>query len=275
MISRRLITRADDLGSFPGANRAIYQAVTEGICRNAGIMVPCSAFQDAVLAFSGCRSASLGLHATLTAEWDNVRWGPVLPASKVPSLVSEDGSFHRSPHLMLKAGVDFSQMLAEIEAQLARARSSGLEIEYLDAHMAFGWLFEGEDDSSRFEEVMADLAQREGLAYFGRTYEAGAPALRPVRGHPIQPFHPDLSGDRWMEQLCAALGEPGWDDGEIRLFVTHPAEPDAQMRQVTQNGGLPGRVAQQRERDWRALGDPSVVEACRTFGITPVRVSEI
>jgi hypothetical protein len=38
---------------------------------------------------------SIGAHLAITSEWDRLRWGPVLPISKVPSLIAPDGFFYR------------------------------------------------------------------------------------------------------------------------------------------------------------------------------------
>ena len=37
---------------------------------------------------------SAGIHLTLNSEWQHYKWGPVLGASRVPSLVDENGHFH-------------------------------------------------------------------------------------------------------------------------------------------------------------------------------------
>jgi predicted glycoside hydrolase/deacetylase ChbG (UPF0249 family) len=54
----------------------------------------------------------------------------------VPSLIEADGTFRRNAMAMFQAGVVFEEMLAEITAQLETARRAGLNIEYLDTHMA-------------------------------------------------------------------------------------------------------------------------------------------
>lgn len=70
----RLLIRADDVGSFRGANRAVDQLLRNGLCRNAGLMAPASYFDEAAPLMVGRRGVCLGLHATLNAEWDAFRW---------------------------------------------------------------------------------------------------------------------------------------------------------------------------------------------------------
>lgn len=50
--------------------------------------------------FAGRAEFCFDLHATLNAEWDAVKWDPVLPPEQVPSLVDEHGHFFPSPHVL-------------------------------------------------------------------------------------------------------------------------------------------------------------------------------
>ena len=136
----RLVTRGDDAGSCESANVAIRQAACHGVLRNVSVMAPGPAFEAAVpLLQSLPESVCLGLHVTLNAEWETVKWPPVLPRDRVPSLVDESGYFWPTPAETQKQGVRVDEMLAEIEAQLARVRKQGLTVSYIDEHMGVSW----------------------------------------------------------------------------------------------------------------------------------------
>ena len=83
----RLITRGDDAGSCEAANRAILEACERGVLRNVSVMVPGPAFEAAARLLADRPEICLGLHATLNAEWEEVRWGPVLPPDQETSEV--------------------------------------------------------------------------------------------------------------------------------------------------------------------------------------------
>lgn len=95
-----LITRADDCGSNATANRAIMKTCDQGIVKNVSRMACCHAIEEAARLFAGRDDICFGLHGTLNAEWDNVKWGPIMPTERVPSLVDERGHFWRHPRLM-------------------------------------------------------------------------------------------------------------------------------------------------------------------------------
>ena len=96
-------------------------------------------------------------HATITAEWDRVRWGPVLDREEVPSLVDANGHFFQTTQALHAHGPRVSEVLAELEAQLALLLELGFDIRYADQRMGFGWVAEG------LEEALDDWCRRKGI----------------------------------------------------------------------------------------------------------------
>ena len=95
MAGIRLVTRADDAGLNGAVNRAIRSAVNDGVVRNISLMAAAPAIEDAASVLGDLsKSVDYGLHVTLTAEWENPRWGPVLDGERVASAVRRDGTFH-------------------------------------------------------------------------------------------------------------------------------------------------------------------------------------
>jgi predicted glycoside hydrolase/deacetylase ChbG (UPF0249 family) len=78
--------------------------------------------------------ADLGLHLTLTAEWQTFRWGPVTPRNLVPSLVGPDGNFYATTEEFARHA-QVNEVETEIRAQIERAKAMGLDPTHLDAHM--------------------------------------------------------------------------------------------------------------------------------------------
>ncbi|GCE23379.1 ChbG/HpnK family deacetylase [Dictyobacter kobayashii] len=77
-----LITRGDDMGAFQAGNQAIINAYKHGILRNASIMMPAPYLHEAIELAKGEPGLCLGLHITLTSEWDVPRWGPLSPQKR-------------------------------------------------------------------------------------------------------------------------------------------------------------------------------------------------
>ena len=110
-----LVTRADDAGSCNSANVAIWNCYRRGIVLNASVMVPAPAFEEAAELLGSEEGLCVGLHVTLTSEWESVRWGPVLPAEEVSSLVDEHGCFPRSRRALEDNGARLETYVIEGE----------------------------------------------------------------------------------------------------------------------------------------------------------------
>lgn len=245
-----LVTRGDDLGSNESANRAISDAFRHGILRNASVMAPCPAAADAAARLAGECGICFGLHCTLNAEWDAVRWGPVLPPDEVPSLVDDRGCFLQNPRQNHERGVRLEEVMAELQAQLDKARRLGFDIRYADTHMGFTWIHPG------LESAFREWCAREGILPHGGS-PPGLPRVAPA-GDPVETF---------IASLAAA--PPG-----RYLVVTHPAYDTPEMRSLGHEGYPGDVVAAERDWDRRLLMDERVLAYCRDSGVWPVRFDE-
>src|SRR5512141_57922 len=87
---KRLIVNADDFGLTTGVNRAIIECHQRGIVTSATLMANSAAFEDAVALAKQNPRLSVGCHVTL------MDGEPLLPASKVSSLLRDGREFHRT-----------------------------------------------------------------------------------------------------------------------------------------------------------------------------------
>jgi predicted glycoside hydrolase/deacetylase ChbG (UPF0249 family) len=86
----RLIVRGDDMGFSHEVNVACIMAYQQGILTAVEVMAPCDSFLEAVRLLHQNPGLDVGIHLTLTSEWENIKWGPLTEA---PSLVDEHGHF--------------------------------------------------------------------------------------------------------------------------------------------------------------------------------------
>ena len=132
---RSVIPHVDDLGASHGANAAFLDLAARGLVTCGSVMVPGGWFPEIAAAGSRDRSLDLGVHLTLTSEWDACRWAPISTVSRASGLIDGDGYFWRDVaslrrHLVPEAAE------AEMRAQIERAFAAGLAPTHLDAHMA-------------------------------------------------------------------------------------------------------------------------------------------
>lgn len=130
-----LLIRADDIGMNHTVNTALREFARTGLPFSASVMVPCPWFAEAAKILRDSPQVSVGIHLTLNSEWADYRWGPVLGASAVSSLVDGNGYFFHTGAELLANGMDIGEAKAELRAQVRRALNAGLDVDYLDYHM--------------------------------------------------------------------------------------------------------------------------------------------
>jgi hypothetical protein len=76
----------------------------------------------------------VGIHITLTSEWDYYKFGGILPSTEIPSLLDENGYFYPTTQ---EVGLHADPVEAEkeIRAQIERAIAYGIKPTHLDTHM--------------------------------------------------------------------------------------------------------------------------------------------
>ncbi len=254
----RLINRADDIGSSLIANEAIIDAHKDGMVTATSIMVPAPHFEDAAARLRDCPSLEVGLHATITDEWDSDRWGPVLPVEEVPSIVYDDGTFFKNcVELWERYGDEKTrpsndEIINELRAQLNKARDAGLTVTYLDAHMGFSW-FHGLDDR------LQEFCDEEGILYSLRFECAGFPEVEGEFDDPI---------DKLVAQINA------FEDGKTYRLVGHPAYDRGDMVNMSIRGSEPHAISKSRDGERLRFMDPRVLKACEDKGVEFIKHTE-
>ncbi len=132
---KRLIVTADDFGLAPEVNEAVEAAHRDGVLTAASLMVAGPAAADAVARARTMPRLRVGLHLTL------VEGPPLLSPQHVPDLVDRHGRLRTD---LARLGWDIAmrsavrrQMRAEIKAQFAAFRATGLPLDHVNAHKHF------------------------------------------------------------------------------------------------------------------------------------------
>jgi predicted glycoside hydrolase/deacetylase ChbG (UPF0249 family) len=148
--AKLLIINADDLGSCHSANVGVFECLATGTVTSATLMVPCPWAREAS---SRYRGEDVGVHLTLTAEFELYRWGPITHA---PSLLGGDGGFPRTVDDVWDHA-DLDEVRRECRAQIERAILWGFDVSHLDSHMGTLQM------RPEFFDVYLDLALDFGL----------------------------------------------------------------------------------------------------------------
>ena len=130
--AKLLIIHADDLAVAHSVNVASFDALERGAVTSASIMVP-TPWLTEVAAFARTHpNADLGLHLTITSEWETYRWGSVAPSSSVPSLLDSTGTFPKNVQPVV-ARAKPEEIERELRAQVERALALGIRPALPDA----------------------------------------------------------------------------------------------------------------------------------------------
>jgi hypothetical protein len=242
--AKLLILHGDDLGVAHSVNIASLDALDRGAISSASIMMPTPWVTEVAAYAKAHPDADLGLHLTLTSEWETFRWGSVASKDQVPSLLDADGTFPSDvPPVAARARP--AEVERELRAQVERALAMGIHPTHLDSHM--GALF-----------VTNDLI----ATYIKVAHEYHLPFLA-IRGNPpgvtqvplgpndivfdnVVVASPDVARDHWKEFYLNTIAnlKPGLNE-----IIVHLGHDDSELQAVTVNHEPYGSAWRQRDYD--------------------------
>lgn len=187
-----VILHVDDAGMSYDSNIGTINAMEKGIANSTSIMMPCGWVPHFFAYMKEHPTIDAGVHLTLTSEWKNYRWYPIVGRDKAPGLYDGQGSFW--PEVAdVVAHATPDEVEAEVRAQLARYRSFGFQPTHMDSHM--GTLFEpkfiGRYVKVAIDEKIPILFPGGHAALISKTNRLAAP----------------------MQQMARQLGKQLWDAG--------------------------------------------------------------
>jgi chitin disaccharide deacetylase len=131
---RVVIIHTDDIGMCQASVQAFKDLWEFGAITSGAVMVPCPWFPATAQLCRENPQIDMGVHATLNAEWDVYRWGPISTREPDSGLMDEDGYFpHREPAVHENAKAE--AVAAEVNAQVERALAAGIDVTHIDSHM--------------------------------------------------------------------------------------------------------------------------------------------
>ena len=211
------------MGYSHSGNEALIKCYKEGIERSIEVIVPSPWFPEAVKMLAENPSVDVGIHLTLTSEWDNEKWRPI---SDCQSLKDADGYFYpmvfpnkNYPGRSIKENQwKLMDVEKEWRAQIELGLKKITRISHLSAHMGCTNL----DDSTRAlvkrlaKEYKIDIDPMEqGTKYI--SYDG-----------------PKATSEEKIESFIKMLDK--LEPGNIYLFVDHPGLNDAELQAISHIG---------------------------------------
>ena len=266
---RIAIVHCDDIGMCHAANRGAFEALDRGPATCGSVMVPCPWFPEAARMARERPGIDLGVHLTLTSEWEHYRWGPIAGRNTVPSLLDEQGYLPRTTREVARRGRP-EEVELELRAQLDSALDAGIDVTHVDAHMgaAFQPEFIGiyarlaveyriaafaiRPDAATLARLGADDAGRSVASALEVLAAGGVPILDGMDANSLG-FAPG-EGTRHNAARLAGLG------AGVQYLICHPAHAGEELDAIGADAhardferGFYGGVAGRRARTARRL----------------------
>ncbi len=258
--AKLLIIHADDLGAAHSIDAASFEALDRGTISSASIMIPTPWVTEVATYAKAHPNADLGLHLTITSEWDTYRWGSTAPADEVPSLLDSTGTFP-SDVAPVVARAKATEVEREIRAQIDRAIALGIRPTHLDSHM--GALFASPALFATYVRV-ARAYRLPFLAIRGdRRVKPQPPLLETdVLLDTVIIAGPDVPRDRWKEFYLREIAnlKPG-----VTELIVHLGRDDSELQAVTVNHEAYGSAWRQRDTD--VVNSPEFKKALADNGV--------
>jgi predicted glycoside hydrolase/deacetylase ChbG (UPF0249 family) len=252
---KQLLIRCDDVGMSHTVNMAVRRLIETGIPFSTSVMIACPWYLEAVEILKSNPQIGVGIHLTLNSEWESYKWGPVVGAATVPSLVDEYGHFYPSETQFAAADVDLQEIEMELRAQIERALAAGLRVDYLDYHMLTAV------STPELRAIVEKLASEYGLGlsrYFGETSVS-------------------IWADAPAEKLASLLEHVRNIKPGLSLLVIHLGMETPEMSALVDlnNENDPYRVAVHRQAELDAVTSPAFRQALDDAGIKLVTYEDI
>jgi predicted glycoside hydrolase/deacetylase ChbG (UPF0249 family) len=264
-----VIIHTDDIGMCQASVTAFAGLHEAGIISSGAVMVPCPWFPETARFAREHPQADLGVHLTLTSEWQTYRWGPVSTRDPITGLLDAEGFFPHRSHEIQASG-EPAAVLAELTAQIQRALQFGMQPTHIDTHMGsvahikfmeayvqLAWVYHMPPmifrmDEAGYRAAGLDAAAAAAAVRLMRDQEdGGLPLLDHITGMPLDT--PENRMER-TKQMLAAL-EPG-----LTHFIIHPSVDTPELRAITPDWAC-------RAADYQDFLQTELRDALRQLGI--------
>lgn len=221
----RLLVRADDAGSSWASNVGCLRSCSEGIARSVEVMMPCAWVEHAAQLFNRNPKIDVGVHLTLTSEWDAVKWRPLTYA---PSLTYRGSSFRplllprlgdNRPNL-LESNWCFDEIAKEFRAQIELGIAMFDNVTHVSAHMVKHFA----DFDARVGVLVEELCQE-----FGLIDDPLGHGLQRIEGYPKYPLDTRHRTSAFVDSLKELTTG-------TYIFIDHPAVENAELRDTGHSG---------------------------------------
>jgi predicted glycoside hydrolase/deacetylase ChbG (UPF0249 family) len=260
-----VIFHIDDMGFSHSSNLAAFECLDFGVASCGSLIVPAPWFLEAAEICRKNPKYDVGVHLTLTCEYEHYRWRALSSVDPDTGLLDHERSLWRTTKEAI-AKVNVRAAEAEMRAQIQTALDAGIKITHIDSHMRtvmytkFIPTYLKLAKEFKIVPFLPRLSKEEMIAegfgdqihiyekLFDKLEETGVPLL----DHIII----DTMGDAEdkVEYYCKRFSEiqPG-----VTHFLFHAAKISPELKAITPDS------AKWRNLDYEAFTDPRIKECVK------------
>lgn len=267
--SKLLILHADDLGTAHSVNAASLAALDKGDISSASIMIPTPWVAEVATYAKAHPNADLGLHLTVTSEWETYRWGSVESRDKVATLLDSAGTFPNSTASVAK-NANPAEIERELRAQVDRALALGIRPTHVDSHM--GTLFATPALVATYMKVARDY-RLPFLALKTVPFGTAPMPLAPndVALDAVIIANESIPREKWKQFYLDGIAS--LKPGTVTEMIVHLGYDDAELQAVMVNHEPYGSVW--RQRDYDVVTSPEFKKALKDNNVILVTWRQI
>ncbi|MEM6802218.1 MAG: ChbG/HpnK family deacetylase [Bacteroidota bacterium] len=257
----RLLVRGDDIGSSHSANVACIKSYTDGILRSVELMTVCPWFEEACILLNQHEDLDVGIHLTITSEWETVKWKPITNAK---SLIDDNGCFYPmvsgDKYYPKEKSIAYHDWkLEEIETEFRAQIELGLKRLGRASHLSYHMNCHKLD--SKLETLCVDLAKEYNLI----DIEIGEQNIQQINGYRGVSDHEER-----VEVFIQNLKDLSPGD---YLFIDHPSLNTEEMKATRHHGYE--HVAEDRYSCFRVFTNKKIMQVIDELGIELINYTDL
>ena len=272
-----VILHIDDMGFSHAANIASFECLDFGIASCGSVIVPAPWFLEVASISKKNPQYDIGVHLTLTCEYDLYRWRALSSVETTTGLLAEDRCLWKTTEDAI-VNIDPEAAEVELRTQIDYALKSGIDVTHIDTHM-------GTVMDPKFIQTYLTLASEYnvpaflpriseeqlflmGLGEYVDIYQDLLASLESSGFPLIDHMMIDTGGvypnkSQYYHDLLKGL-QPG-----LSHLLFHPAKLSPELESITPDS------AEWRNQDYEAFTDPYLLDSIEKLDITIIGYRDI
>jgi predicted glycoside hydrolase/deacetylase ChbG (UPF0249 family) len=272
-----VIFHMDDVGFSHAANVGSFECLDFGVATCGSVIVPSPWFLETASICKNNPKYDMGVHLTLTCEYDLYRWRALSSVDKETGLLDDEGCLWRTTEdAIMHVAPEAAEK--EMRIQIQRALDHGIDVTHIDTHMGtvldpkFIQAYLTLASEFKIPAFMPRLSRKEiidmGFAEYADMYMELLPQLEAGGTVLMDQIIINTGGEQpdKLQYYCDRMAEikPG-----LTHFLFHPAKMSSELEAIAPDSGV------WRNQDYMAFTDKRIKKCIKKHKIKLIGYKKI